>query len=112
MEINLILLYPRIIAVPYQGTLNLSENDHREPSPMINFSLEERPREQRSPDRGFAQILFDFELILIDLDKIGCTSAIQASLIALGLHYLSRSKSDSKNKYAEGVRPNFGAKRD
>ena len=79
---------------------------------MINFSLEERLREQRSPDRGFAQILFDFELILIDLDKIGCTSAIQASLIAFGLHYLSRSKSDSKIKYAEGVRPNFGAKRD
>ena len=25
---------------------------------------------------------------------------------------ISRSKSDSKNKYAEGVRPNFGAKRD
>ena len=31
----------------------------------------------------------DYVQILKDLDKIGCTSAIQASLIAFGLHYLS-----------------------
>ena len=55
----------------------------------------------------------DFVQILKDLDKIGCTSAIQASLIAFGLHYLSRSKSDPKHKRAAGARPdNFSAQRE
>jgi len=46
----------------------------------------------------------DFVQILKDLDKIGCTSAIQASLIAFGWHYLSRSQSDSLQKRCAGRR--------
>ena len=36
--------------------------------------------------------------ILQDLHKIGCTSAIQASLIAFGLHYLSARSGHSNIK--------------
>jgi len=62
--------------------------------------------------KAYVKILFDFEPILKDLDKIGCTSAIQASLIALGLHYLSRRQATPKNKRAAGAHPdNFRALR-